>query len=117
MWNIAQQLWNDDSGVIISAELVLVLTIAVLSVIVGLHEAVGAAITELTDFSAALGAMNQSYMFTGFQSLSDSCGPCKIKSKVYGSTWEDGRDMCDEDDGSQDMLVCEIVGEGADFCP
>ena len=30
-------LWNDEAGVVISAELVLVLTIAVIAMIVGLH--------------------------------------------------------------------------------
>ena len=33
------QLWNDEAGFVISAELVLVLTIAVLAMIVGLSEA------------------------------------------------------------------------------
>jgi len=41
----------DDFGFVISAELVLVLTIAVLSMIVGLHEVAVAVNTELNDIS------------------------------------------------------------------
>ena len=47
------QLWNDEAGFVISAELVLVLTIAVLAMIVGLSEVAVAVNTELNDISNA----------------------------------------------------------------
>ena len=46
-----RKLFNDESGVIISAELVLVLTIAVLAMVVGLSEVSVAVSTELNDVS------------------------------------------------------------------
>lgn len=86
-------LWKDESGFVISAELVLVLTIAVLAMIVGLSEVAVAVNTELNDISNALGALNQSYAYTGFAAAG---GPSeKGKSFYYGSTFSDATDDCD----------------------
>ena len=61
-----RQLFNDEGGAIISAELVLVLTILVIGVIVGLSEVAVAVNTELNDVSNAIGSLDQSFFFTGF---------------------------------------------------
>lgn len=80
------QFWNDEAGFVISAELVLVLTVAVLAMIVGLSEVAIAVNTELNDISNAIGALNQSYWYTGF--IGDSC--------LYsGSSFSDGIDNGD----------------------
>lgn len=84
------RLLNDEYGVIISAELVLILTIAVLAMIVGLSEVAIAVNTELNDFSNAIGALNQSYSFTGFWKFSP-----KMCAFVNGSCWIDFIDDCD----------------------
>ncbi len=83
---------QDESGFVISAELVLVLSIGVLAMIVGLSEVAVAVNTELNDISNAIGALNQSYSFTGFTG-SDLGG--KIKSTYAGTTWTDTIDDCD----------------------
>ncbi|MFM7057308.1 MAG: hypothetical protein ACKO2P_10340, partial [Planctomycetota bacterium] len=57
---------NDESGVILSAELVLVGTILVLGMIVGLVELQCSIIGELSDLSSALGNVDQSYSTSGF---------------------------------------------------
>ena len=88
-----RQLLNDESGVIISAELVLVLTIAVLAMVVGLSEVAVAVNTELNDVSNAIGALNQSYAFTGYRSTGTNN---KVKSFFAGTTFIDnGPDDCD----------------------
>ncbi len=92
-------LLNDEAGVIISAELTLVLTIGVLAIIVGLTEVTVAVNTELNDISNAIGALNQSYSFTGFCSTSNG----KQKSFVAGSAFVDSFDDCDTN------TTCEIV--------
>ena len=92
-------LWTEECGVVISAELVLVLTIAVLAMIVGLSEVAVAVNTELNDVSNAIGALNQSYQFTGFTAL----GADKVKSRYAGSTWGDSDDDCDNN------VSCNIV--------
>ncbi len=93
----------DDSGAVISAELVLVLTILVIGVIVGLSEVAVAVNTELNDISNAIGALQQSYYFTGFKGTG-ALGVGKDKSAVSGSRYIDIHDDCDNN-GSCD-LVC-----------
>lgn len=95
-----RKLLQDDSGAIISAELVLVLTILVLGVIVGLSEVAVAVNTELNDISNAIGALNQSYFFTGFKKTSDG----KITSGYSGSRFDDSHDDCDHNPSCD--LVC-----------
>ena len=93
-----KNLWNDEAGVIISAELVLVLTIAVLAMVVGLSEVAVAVNTELNDISNAIGALNQSFAITGYHDLS----PKQI-SFFNGSAFVDGHDDCD------DNTTCDLV--------
>ena len=93
-----RKLFNDESGVIISAELALVLTIAVLAMVVGLSEVAVAVNTELNDISNAIGALNQSYTFTGFLGNTG-----KLKSQTFGSTFTDAVDDCDIN------TTCDIV--------
>ncbi|HET6426118.1 MAG TPA: hypothetical protein VFG20_20675 [Planctomycetaceae bacterium] len=95
-------LLHDEAGVIISAELVLVLTVAVLAMVVGLSEVAVAVNTELNDLSNAFGALDQSYSFSGFHAV--DCG--KVKSAMAGSCFRDRVDDCDRN-GSCD-LVCGI---------
>ncbi|QGQ25990.1 hypothetical protein F1728_26405 [Gimesia benthica] len=97
------QFWNDEAGFVISAELVLVLTIAVLAMIVGLSEVAVAVNTELNDISNAIGALNQSYAYTGFRGTGG-----KAKSFYAGSRFEDAVDDCDLN------TTCDLVtGVGA----
>ncbi len=97
-----RNLWNDECGAIISAELVLVLTIVVLAMIVGLSELAVAVNTELNDISNAIGHLNQSYSFTGFAALKDTGGA--QKSAYSGSIFTDTADDCD------DNTSCQLVG-------
>jgi Flp pilus assembly pilin Flp len=87
-----RQLLNDEAGAVISAELVLVLTILVIGVIVGLSEVAVAVNTELNDVSNAIGALDQSYGFTGFKA---DGGTAKAKSATRGSAFSDKHDDCD----------------------
>ena len=88
-----KKVWNDENGFVISAELVLVLTIAVLAMIVGLSEVAVAVNTKLNDVSNAIGALNQSYGYTGFNSFSPADE--KLKSSYAGSAFRDSTDDCD----------------------
>ncbi|MDZ4687831.1 MAG: hypothetical protein SH850_22390 [Planctomycetaceae bacterium] len=105
--NLVRSLWNDDAGVVISAELVLVLTVTVLAMVVGLSEVAVAVNTELNDLSNAFGALNQSFSFTGFHSEDN----CKVKSFVYGSSFHDKTDDCDRN-GSCDLVCGESSVRG-----
>jgi Flp pilus assembly pilin Flp len=92
---MVKQLWQDESGVVVSAELVLVLTITVLAMVVGLHAVSKSVAQELNDVSSAIGALDQSYSYDGFSKKSK----CGEHSKFAGSGFKDRRDDCD----------CEII--------
>lgn len=81
-----KSLWNDEAGFIVSAELVLIATIAVLALIVGLGELSFSMNNELEDVASAYGAVNQSFSFTGVNGHFGSVG---------GSTFVDHSDFCD----------------------
>ena len=88
--------WNefikDETGVILSAELVLILTIVVIGVVVGLSHVALAVNQELTDIACAIGALNQSYSFTGFHCCVKNGG---FTSFTAGSAFTDWPDVCD----------------------
>lgn len=85
--------WQNECGFVISAELVLVLTVAVLAMIVGLSEVAVSVNTELNDVSNAIGTLNQSYAYTGFTASTFCEG--KSKSHYAGSAFHDAVDDCD----------------------
>ena len=84
--NILNALKNDESGFVVSAELVLVGTILVLGMIVGLTELSYNVNQELEDLGSGIGAINQTYYFTL------ACGQ---KGEAVGSTNLDFQDECD----------------------
>ena len=94
---------NDENGAIVSIELVLIVTIAVLALIVGWSEVAVAVNSELNDISNAVGAMNQSYAYTGFKA-NTAAGADKNKSYFNGVTFNDSADDCDLN--SNCSLVC-----------
>jgi Flp pilus assembly pilin Flp len=93
--------WQNECGAVISAELVLVLTILVIGIIVGLSEVAAAVNTELNDVSNAIGALDQSFFFSGFKGVDGRFG--KIKSVVSGSRFDDAHDDCDHN------TTCDIL--------
>ena len=99
-------LWNDDLGVILSAELILIGTILVLGLVVGLVEVEAAIIGELNDMSSAFGNVSQSYQYAGFAS---SFAPGQFKARTFGSAYNDDPDLCDA--GGSITIVCNDPGE------
>jgi Flp pilus assembly pilin Flp len=92
---LIQLFWADESGFIVSAELVLISTITVLGMVVGLSEVAIAVTGELNDVGAAIGALNQSYSFAGFTITSGSTTGSTLKSSFSGSIFIDFSDVCD----------------------
>lgn len=66
MKNLAIELWNDETGLILSAEMVLILTIAVLGIVVGLVQVQTAVVSEFQDLALAFSSLNQSYSTPAF---------------------------------------------------
>ncbi len=96
------QLWNDEAGFIISAELILVATIMVIGLIVGMSEVQHAIVSELNDVADAIGCLNQSYAFTGFLKSKQQSGG--ISAFTAGSAKIDRLDECDRNDCDLDCL-------------
>jgi len=61
MKNLLKQLWNDDRGIVISSELIMVVVLVVIGTIVGLATFRDSLVQELGDTGAAVGQVNQSY--------------------------------------------------------
>jgi hypothetical protein len=99
-------LWNDESGVILSAEIVLIGTILVLGMIVGLVELQCAVVAELSDLSSAVGNLDQSYQTSGFSSYKNYGS---LKARTNGASYSDVADTCDCDGNMS--LVCNDPGE------
>ena len=68
-----KRLLNDETGALLSAELVIVMTLLMCAMIVGVGALRDAIVTELADVGAAIGAFNQSYSIGGVRSL--HCAP------------------------------------------
>lgn len=86
MLNNLKNLMNDEHGFVVSAELILISTVAVLGLMVGLAEIRQAVVEELEDVASAIGSLNQGYCMTGLRTS---------KSNSNGSHfWDDG-DLCD----------------------
>jgi hypothetical protein len=99
-------LWNDEAGVILSAELVLVGTILVVGMIVGLVELQCSVVDELNDLGEAIGSVNQSYIYSGVASRKTGGG---LKAATFGSFFRDRVDSCD---GNECAIVCISAGPG-----
>ena len=83
---------NDESGFIVSAELVLVATIAVLGMVVGLSEVALNVNNELEDVGSAFGALNQTYVVKGIKGH---------QGYSSGTEFRDNIDHCDK--------TCDVV--------
>ena len=84
--------WGDESGAVLSAEFVVVVTICVFGVIVGLSHTVMAINEELSDLAQSIGALDQTFSFTGYTCCTVNGAPM---SATPGSTFADDLDECD----------------------
>lgn len=63
-----QQLWQDECGLVLSAETVMIGTLGVVGAVVGVNAASTAVDQELKEFAGAIRSLDQSYGFVGHQS-------------------------------------------------
>jgi Flp pilus assembly pilin Flp len=88
MMHLLDRLYRDESGFVVSAELILIATIAVLGMVVGLSSAAHALNHELEDVSAAFGSMTQSFTVFGARGHF---------ANWHGSSFQDHADFCDSE--------------------
>jgi hypothetical protein len=65
---VIQKLWQDESGVVLSAEAVLLGTVGVLGAVVGLNTVSTAVDQEMKEYAGAIRSLDQSYGYVGHQS-------------------------------------------------
>ncbi|MEQ8789780.1 MAG: hypothetical protein RIC55_26030 [Pirellulaceae bacterium] len=87
---LANRLWNDEAGFIISAELMIVATVLVLGMLVGLVSVRDQVVQELADVAEAISDFDQTYTFAGVSGHT---------STTAGSDFIDIVDFCDVADG------------------
>ena len=93
------KLWKDDTGALLSAELVLAGTILVLGVVVGLQSFAQGVAYELADLGHAIGSLNQSYQVGGAKTHDGH-------SFSGLSSYDDGLDQCDTLDCEPCIIIC-----------
>lgn len=96
MTTLFTALIHDEAGFIVSAELILVATIAVLGMVVGLSEIALNIDNELEDVGSAFGAMNQTYCLKG---------TLGHQASASGTEFRDNIDFCDN--------TCDVQGFSA----
>ena len=85
---LLKRLWSDESGFVISSELVLIATVLVIGMLTGLATVREAVLQELADVANAIAIVNQSYSFSGITSHNSS---------TSGTTFTDTNDQCEND--------------------
>jgi Flp pilus assembly pilin Flp len=98
------RLWADEAGFVVSSELVLIATLAVIGLIAGLQTVRDQVLQELADTANAVSNVNQSYSFSGVTGHSSS---------TAGSIFVDQLDQCDDqtNGGTSNEPHCiDVVG-------
>lgn len=83
-----KRLYAEESGMVLSAELIIISTVLVLGLVTGLACVQAALVGELTDLSHGFRSLNQSYGFTGYRGCRKWWGRT---SWTAGSTFIDSR--------------------------
>lgn len=101
---LTTRLWNDQAGFIVSIELVLIATIAVIGLITGMTAVRDAVVSELSDVAGAVQDMNQSYSVFGVTGHSGG---------TAGMDYTDALDWCDDAEDLADVADNCIVFDAA----
>ena len=94
-----KRLWSDEAGFVVSSELILVGTVAVIGLLTGLAAVRDGVVSELSDVAGAVQDLNQSYSLFGVTGHS---------AATAGMDYDDELDFCDslEDaDGAADNCI------------
>lgn len=86
-----RKLMNDEAGFIISAELMLVISLGFTAAAVGASLIRDALVNEMNDVSHAIGAVDQTYKLTGFKKDKGA----GVHAETSGFGYDDDGDDCD----------------------
>ena len=97
-----RELLNDDYGMALSIEFVIIATLSMSGAVVGATAARDSLVNEYNDLSHAFGALSQSYSYAGLKKSKDSGKP---HGSADGCGFNDDQDECD----------CKVI-EYTDVC-
>ena len=86
---VLKRLWNDEAGFVVSTELVLLATVAVIGLITGITAVRDGVVSELSDVAGAVQEVNQSYSYDGVVGHN---------AATAGTQFDDQLDECDSND-------------------
>ena len=86
---VLKRLWNDEAGFVVSTELVLLATVAVIGLLTGIVSVRDGVVSELSDVAGAVQEVNQSYSFDGV---------IGHNAATSGTQFNDQLDECDSSD-------------------
>ena len=94
-------LWNDEAGFVVSIELILIATVAVIGLLAGLTSVRDSVVSELSDVAGAVQDVNQGYTVFGVRGHSAS---------TAGMDYIDRSDFCDSaDDTNNNPDNCIVI--------
>ena len=86
---VLKRLWNDEAGFVVSTELVLLATVAVIGLLTGIVAVRDGVVSELSDVAGAVQEINQSYSYDGV---------IGHNAASSGTQFNDQLDECDSSD-------------------
>jgi hypothetical protein len=98
MAQLAREFWQDTQGFVVTAEMIILVTVLVLGLFTGLNILQSAVVSELTDVSASLQSLDQSYSLPSFRSLcvgANSEGAITASSEFVDDSSADASDNSD----------------------
>lgn len=100
---IANKLWKDEKGFIVSSELVLLASVILIPLLVGMQTVRDSVVQELGDVGQAIGSVAQTYWYGGV------VGHC---SYVVGSRFYDQPDQCESNWGNNRNCTSVCIDSG-----
>ena len=94
MARFVKQLWTDEEGFLLAAELIFIATLLVIGLVAGWTKLRNAAVEEMNDVGLAIGSIQQSFSYAG--ATFTGGGSFAI---VDGSSFVDQQDATDAADG------------------
>lgn len=86
---VLKRLWKDEAGFVVSTELVLLATVAVIGLLTGIVAVRDGVVSELSDVAGAVQEVNQSYSYDGV---------IGHNAATAGTQFDDDLDECDSND-------------------
>ncbi|MBI1346769.1 hypothetical protein GC163_10830 [bacterium] len=112
--NLFHQLWKDEQGAILTAEAVMIGSVAVLGGVVGLNAAASAVNDEMTEMASAIRSLDQSYVIRGHSRCGAwTAGSYYIQPRVEESLAE----LCGEQPTDVVKIRDEIDAQRAKLYP